>query len=293
MIRGALMRGRIVSLTAFGAFVDLGAGVTGLVHTTELSHSRVRTPGDAVQIGQVVDVKILKLDESRGRVSLSIRQAEADPWEGVVDAFKSGQAYPGTILRIEDFGAFVELAKGVEALLHPRDLPPRPGGWVDEFAPGQQRSWRIQSVEPRRRRISVLPAEVEVQAVEVAEGATLTGKVQRAERFGVLVWLGPGTIGLIPAVHTGTPRGANLGEKFREGQDVEVDVLEIAEQGRRIRLALHGVAPAEPAPRRPRAPQPPPPPRDTVQFSNDLGDLLKAALGPQSPPSDEDASGQS
>ncbi|HEX5042083.1 MAG TPA: S1 RNA-binding domain-containing protein [Candidatus Polarisedimenticolaceae bacterium] len=301
LLEGTVMLGRVAGLADFGAFVDLGAGVMGLVHLSELAHSRVAKVSDAVQVGERVRVKILKLDDHTGRISLSIRQAEEDPWVRLAQAYPVGSVHRGKVLRVTAFGAFVEMARGVEALAPAREFPPAVEGFEASLTPGIERDWLVLSVEPDRKRMSIAPAPEpgSPEAAKVEVGARLQGKVQKAERFGVFVWLGPGKVGLVPAAMTGVPRGTDLGRKFATGQDLEVEVSEVAEDGR-IRLSLPGVEPAPaPAPRGPaptrkgadrprrdrdrergreRREEMPQPAAGSGSFGTSLGDLLRAAM---------------
>jgi small subunit ribosomal protein S1 len=298
MLEGSIMQGRVAGLAEFGAFVDLGAGVMGLVHLSELSHAHVTRPGDAVRVGDIVNVKILKLDEASDRISLSIRQAQKDPWSEVEEQFKIGKIHSGTVRRLTDFGAFVELAPGIEALAPASEFPPSREGWRDGLEPGQSRDWLVLSVDPGQHRISVTPP-VEGMAIEdlppMEVGASLKGKVQRVEKFGVFVWLGPGRVGLMPNAWSGVPRGEDLGRRFPVGEEIEIDVVELSENGRRIRLARKGVE-ATPAavangPRRkprqakerPRREEAAVEPRNGIAngqegFGSVLADKLRAAL---------------
>ena len=242
LIEGAVTLGRVSSLAKFGAFVDLGAGVTGLVHLTELSHGRVNRVDQAVQLGEAVRVKILKLQGERDRISLSIRQASEDPWTSVAESFQAGQVYPGKVLRLADFGAFIELSPGVEALAPAGEFPPSPEGWRDGLTPGSEQPWRVLKVDAEQRRISLTRVDGDATPLpELTPGLELVGKVQRVERFGVFVWLGPGRVGLVPNVFTGTPPGTDLGRHFPIASELEVEVVEIDERGR-IRLAKKGVS---------------------------------------------------
>jgi small subunit ribosomal protein S1 len=298
LLEGSIMQGRVAGLADFGAFVDLGAGVMGLVHLSELSHTHVARPGDAVKVGDIVNVKILKLDEAADRISLSIRQAQKDPWSEVEDQFSIGKIHSGTVQRVTDFGAFVELAPGIEALAPASEFPPSRLGWRDGLEPGQARDWLVLSVDPGQHRISVTPP-VEGMAIEdlppMEVGASFKGKVQRVEKFGVFVWLGPGRVGLMPNAWSGIPRGEDLSRRFPVGDEIEVDVVELSSNGRRIRLAKKGVE-ATPAPvpngskRRPRQtqdrakrPAPAAETRNGMQngqegFGSILADKLRAAL---------------
>jgi small subunit ribosomal protein S1 len=298
LLEGAVMQGHVAGVADFGAFVDLGAGVMGLVHVSELSHARVARVADVVKAGDSVAVRVLKLDEERGRISLSMRQAQEDPWDGLAERFQVGRAYPGSVRRLTDFGAFVELAPGVEALAPASEFPPLAGSWRERVQPGERHDWIVLSVDAEQRRISLTPAVEGFAPGELPPlqpGATYGGKVQRVERFGVFVWLAPGRVGLIPAAWTGVPRGGDLERRFAVGSDVEVRLVEAAPEARRLRLALAG-ARIESEPRRPEAverparrpaPRPPAPPARAVPpmpaqaagaFGNTLADKLKAAL---------------
>ena len=209
-------------------------------------------------------VRILKLKDS-GRISLSIRRAEEDPWADVERRFEIGKVYPGKVQRLADFGAFVELAPGVEALAPASEFPPSSSGWKDGLEEGAERQWHVLSVDPKGRLVSVTPPGEATSTEPLAVGVELTGHVQRIERYGVFVWLGPGRVGLMPRALTGAQEGADLRRRFRIGDRLEVSVVEIDEEGRRIRLAKKGVK-AEPEEERapaheaqaPQAPEEPP-----------------------------------
>lgn len=241
LIEGTVMQGRVVGTAAFGAFVDLGAGVLGLVHISELSHRRIENVEGAVKVGDSVRVRILKLKES-GRISLSIRLAEEDPWADVEKRFEVGRIYPGAVQRVADFGVFVELAPGVEALAPASELPPVPGGWKEALDVDTTHDWYVLSVDPKGRRLSVtLPGEAADATAPLAEGAEFRGKVQRIERYGVFVWLGPGRVGLMPRAWTGAREGEDLRRRFKIGEPAEVTIVEIADDGRKIRLRKKGL----------------------------------------------------
>jgi len=202
--------------------------VTGLVHISEVGHARVEKISDAIKVGEWVQVKVLKLHGGRGRISLSIRQATRDPWVELARRLEIGQVYTGKVNRIADFGAFIELESGIELLAHSKDFPPASEGWSHGLEPGQEGHWLLTALEPDRRRV---------------------------ERFGVFVWLGHGQVGLMPGAWTGVPRNTDLRRKFAIGKEVEVSVVDVSEEGRRIRLAAKGVTPQEEAPRRADGPR--------------------------------------
>ncbi len=289
------MQGRVVSVAQFGAFIDLGAGVLGLAHISELAYGHVRSVAEAVKVGDTVPVRVLKLKES-GRVSLSVRRAQEDPWADIEQRFEVGKSYSGTVQRVADFGAFVELAPGVEALAPASEFPPAAGGWSDGLEVGSTLEWCVLSVTPKERRISIAnPGEGAVSTEAVVEGAELRGRVQRVERYGVFVWLCPGRVGLMPRAMTGEREGVDLRRSFPIGEGVEVNVVEIDEPGRRIRLCKKGVeVRAETSPERSEKPEsfnrsgrgarrPPrgsaPEPEEPQSFGTSLADKLRAALG--------------
>jgi small subunit ribosomal protein S1 len=253
LIEGAVMQGRVAGIAEFGAFVDLGAGVMGLVHVSELAHTRVTRVGDAVKVGDLLRVKVLKLDDKSQRISLSARLAQEDPWAEVPGRIAVGAVYPGEIKRVTDFGAFVELLPGVEALAPASEFPPSRSDWREGLSSGATRDWLVLSVDAEGRRISVTPP-VEGKRLEelppLVVGGRTEGRVQRVERYGVFVWLGPGRVGLMPSAWSGTPRGEDLSRRFPIGESVEVDVVEVAEDGKRIRLAKAGVKIEPESPRR-------------------------------------------
>jgi small subunit ribosomal protein S1 len=289
LVEGAVMRGHVAAIADFGVFVDLGAGVRGLVHVSELAHSRVTRVKDVVKLGDELQVKILKLDTDTGKISLSVREATRDPWADVEQRFAVGKSYPGTVKRLTQFGAFVELEPGVEALAPASELPPMDKPWQEELAVGTSRDWLVLSVQPQERRISLTVPVPGVGLESVARldvGDKLSGRVQRLEDFGVFVWLGPGRVGLMPFALSGAPRGTDAARRFPLGSEVEVEVRDITDDGRRIRLAKQGLAPAarRPArearpPKRDSSAERPAPAPQGGSFGTSLADKLRAALG--------------
>jgi small subunit ribosomal protein S1 len=295
LVEGSIMQGHVARITDFGAFVDLGAGVTGLVHVSEATHARVPSLSDVLKPGETVQVRILKLDESTGRISLSIRQAKEDPWKSVPGRFPTGSVHRGTIRRTAEFGVFVEMEPGLEALAAADAFPPGPEGWQEGLSPGVEREWTIVSVEPDRHRMSVHPVldpESQSGAASIELGAKLRGRVQKVEKFGVFVWLGPGRVGLLPNVNTGTRRGTDLTKAFPPGKEIEVEVLETDPDGRRVRLSIPGAQAPKPAPARLETPHrkereksaarpkpaEPTPHTASPGFGTSLGDALREAF---------------
>src|SRR6267378_1731678 len=238
----AVLSGTVVSLADFGAFVDLG-GVQGLVPMSELSHARVERASDRLRVGEAVTVKVLRVDEAKGRVTLSLKALEGDPWAAVPGRLYPRQVVRGRAVRAAEFGVFVELLPGVDGLLHASEIPRHRSATLREaVAAGAEIAVMIVGVDTARRRIALALAPEgatvgEEMASTVAVGAVLTGTVDRVEQFGVIVRLGPGQTGLVPNAELGTSRGADHRRMFPAGSEMKVLVLAIEEGGRRIRLS--------------------------------------------------------
>src|SRR6058998_1457705 len=213
VVPGAVLPGRVASVMAYGAFVDLGGGVQGLLHVSEMGWSRVGNPLDVVRPGDTITVKVLRVGDDDGKISLGLKQLQADPWSTVADKYRVGQALAGKVTRVADFGVFVELEPGIEALAHVSAFAPtgKRDGWKAAVPPGAAVAVEILNIDQERKRIGVAVLEAgfiraegaaagaagsevpQPQArVEVVAGARLTGKVERHERYGVFVFLAPG-----------------------------------------------------------------------------------------------------
>src|SRR6267143_930422 len=263
VVVGAVLPGRVASVMAYGAFVDLGGGVQGLLHVSEMGWSRVGNPLDVVWPGDTITVKVLRVGDD-GKISLGLKQLQADPWSTVAEKYKVGQALTGKVTRVADFGAFVELEPGIEALAHVSAFAPtgKRDGWKAAVPPGAAVAVEILNIDLEKKRIGVAVLEAgTVRAegaaaaggaagsvapqpqprVEIVAGARLTGKVERHERYGVFVFLAPGRTGLIHISETGVDRGGDIRKAFPLGTDVEVIVLEVDPAGRRIQLSRKAV----------------------------------------------------
>ncbi|HMF96134.1 MAG TPA: S1 RNA-binding domain-containing protein [Vicinamibacterales bacterium] len=251
IVAGAILQGRVVSVRDFGAFVDLGGGVQGLLHVSEMAWSRVSDASQVVKAGDEITVKVLRVDEDKQKISLGLKQLSEDPWSRVHETYAIGQVRSGRVTRIAEFGAFVELEPGVEALAHASTFAPtgRSQGWSSGVATGMPATVEILSIDFEKKRIGValLPegsARAGLKtpsALEIVAGARLIGRVERHERFGVFVFLAPGRTGLIPMSETGVTREADIAQALPVGRDVEVEVLEVDPSGRRIRLSVKAI----------------------------------------------------
>lgn len=169
---GAVIRGTVTSVTSYGAFVDLG-GVEGLLHVSEMAHDRVEDPTELVAAGDSMEVKVLSIEETdKGqRISLSRRALERDPWEDVAKRFPEGTTTPGTVMRLEPYGAFVRVAPGLEGLVHVSELATgrRIAHPREVVELGQDVEVRVLSVDPDKRRLSLSLAAATAAATEAAE----------------------------------------------------------------------------------------------------------------------------
>jgi small subunit ribosomal protein S1 len=288
IVPGAVLAGRVSSVREFGAFVNLGAGVEGLLHVSEMGWSRVSDPSQVVQPGDAITVKVLRVDEATQKISLGLKQLTGDPWAEVQAAYEVGQVRTGRVTRVAEFGAFVELEPGIEGLAHASTFAPtgRADGWRQSITVDMTGAFEILSIEPDKKRIGLaLVPEGSARADTAAStpsaivaGARLTGKVERHEKFGVFVFLAPGRTGLVPLSETGLTRDADVVKAFPVGSDMEIVVLDV-ESPNRIRLSRKAVQDAQEAKEltdyaaRPDAAPP--------QGFGSLADKLRGALAPR------------
>ena len=244
IIPGADVPGRIVSVRPYGAFVDLGGGIQGLLHVSEMGWSRVSDPSTVVQAGDTVTVRVLGVDNEKGKISLGMRQLQTDPWDAVGPSYASGQRLTGTVTRVVEFGAFIELQPGIEALAHLSTFPPtgKRDAWKDAVSVGATVAVEILTVDLDKKRIGVAVIAKDAALVVVIEaGAQVTGTVDRHERYGVFVFLSPGRTGLMPNEESDTAYGTDLKQAFPIGSEIQVVVLEVDPDSHRIRLSRKAI----------------------------------------------------
>ena len=175
IVPGAVITGRVSSVRDFGAFVNLGAGVEGLLHVSEMGWSRVLDPSQVVTPGEEITVKILRIDDDGQKISLGLKQLSADPWQNVGATYEVGQVRAGRVTRIAEFGAFVELEPGVEGLAHASTFAPtgRANGWTKAVSVGMMADFEVLSVDLDKKRIGVaLVPEGSARAADPAPEAT-------------------------------------------------------------------------------------------------------------------------
>ena len=242
---GQVLQGVVKNITDYGAFVDLG-GIDGLLHVTDISWKRVNHPTDALQVGQTVDVQVIRFNPETQRISLGMKQLEADPWDGVAAKYPLRARFTGRVTNITDYGAFVELEAGVEGLVHVSEM-----SWTKKnFHPGkiistsQEVEVMVLDVDPQRRRISLgLKQCMDNPWGSFAEhnpvGAEMEGEIKNITEFGLFVGL-PGDIDGM--VHMSDIAWGKPGEEaiaaFSKGETVKFKVLDIDTDKERISLGI-------------------------------------------------------
>jgi small subunit ribosomal protein S1 len=242
---GDILEGEVSSITSFGVFVNLGA-MEGLVHITELSWQRGAKAKDLVQKGDKVKVKVIGIDRENNRVSLSLKQAQEDPWAGVTSRWTVGQRTKGVVTNLADFGAFVEIEPGVEGLIHIGDLSwSRVKHPKEVLKKGQEVEVVILEVDGDRRRIGLGLKQLNDPWANVSEkyskDQVVTVKVVRLADFGAFVEIEDGVEGLIHISQLSRQRVEKPSDVLREGQEVQAKILEVNPSEKRIRLSLRAL----------------------------------------------------
>lgn len=246
LAEGDTVQGKVERLMPYGAFVNIG-GVDGLLHIADMSHARINKPEEIVQIGQDVTVKILSMDKETKKVRLGLKQIQADPWESVQGRLHIGDHITGVITRIAEFGAFVMLEDGIEALLPVSEMSwnrrVRPSDVVQQ---GQTVRVNVLSMDLEKRRISVsLKAEQgdpwTGAEVKFAKNTLVDATVKSITDFGAFAQLEPGVEGLVHISELSNKRVNTVEDVLKVGDKKQFRVLECDEENRKIRLSLKQV----------------------------------------------------
>jgi small subunit ribosomal protein S1 len=240
---GQLIQGQVKNITDYGAFIDLG-GIDGLLHITDMSWGRVGHPSEMFNIGDKVEVSVLKYDRETGRISLGLKQKSADPWSGVAAKYPIGTRVRGRVVSLTDYGAFIELEPGVEGLVHVSVM-----SWTHEVrhpsrvvSIGDQVEAAVLNVDPASRKISLgmkqtAPNPWDMVEGKYAIGTHIEGKVKSLTDFGAFVGLEEGIDGLIHISDMSwTKHIKHPSELFKKGQKVEAVVLRIDKEKERLSL---------------------------------------------------------
>jgi small subunit ribosomal protein S1 len=247
---GTVVHGTVRSLLDYGAFIDVG-GVDGMLHVADISHGRVNKPADVLSIGQQFDVMILKVDPAKKRISLGLKQLQPDPWTTAADKYHVGDRVRGTVARVTDFGAFVELEPGLDGLIHLSEM-----SWskkvrkpADMVKPGDTVDVAVLGVNPADKRISLGLKQALGDPWDEVEkkypiGAIVEGPVTQLKQFGAFVQVTDDVEGMI---HVGDivheKRINHPQDVLKVGQVVRAVVLENDREKRRLRLGLKQLQP--------------------------------------------------
>ncbi|MGH9667379.1 MAG: S1 RNA-binding domain-containing protein, partial [Bryobacteraceae bacterium] len=250
LAEGAVVQGTVRTVTEFGAFVDIG-GVDGLLHVSDMSWARTAKPADVVSAGDSIQVKILKINPATRKISLGLKQLAPDPWIVSAEKYLVGARVRGRVVRLTDFGAFVELEPGLDGLIHLSEM-----SWSkkvrkpsDVVKPGDTVDVIVLSTNPGERRIGLglkqaLGDPWEDAVKKFPAGSVVEGPVVSMTNFGVFVGLGDGVEGMI---HVGDitreKRLDHPREALKTGQTVRAQVLEVDKEKRRIRLGMKQLEP--------------------------------------------------
>jgi len=247
---GAVLTGIVKNLTDYGAFVDLG-GIDGLLHITDMSWGRLTHPRDLVNVGDEIQVKVLKFDKDKQRVSLGFKQLTPDPWLDASERYPVGAKVHGRVLSVTDYGAFVELEQGIEGLVHLSEMT-----WSKRLKhpsklvkPGDQVDTVILSVNPADRRISLgmkqlLENPWENLTDKYPTGAIVEGRVRNLTDFGAFVEIEDGIDGLVHVSNLSwTKRVKHPSEIVKKGEKVKAVVLGVEPENRRLSLGIKQLQP--------------------------------------------------
>jgi small subunit ribosomal protein S1 len=250
LTEGDVLTGTVRSLAPYGAFVDVG-GIDGLLHVSDISWTHIGKPEDVLSVGQELQVKVLKVDPDTHKISLGLKQLQAEPWLTVPARYLAGQRVSGAVTRVADFGAFVEIEPGVEGLIHVSEM-----SWgkkvriaSDIVKPGERVDAVILSIDPAKRRIGLgLKQTLTDPWTEVAQkfpvGSQVSGPVTKLMAFGAFVQIAEGVEGLVHISEIVADRRLNHpSDALRTGQVVQAQVLAIDAGKRQIKLSMKQLIP--------------------------------------------------
>jgi small subunit ribosomal protein S1 len=263
------VKGKVVSLMSYGAFVALEEGIEGLVHVSEMSWTRrVNHPSELVEVGQEVDVVVLEINKEKLEISLGMKQTEVNPWELVAEKYPRGSVIEGKVRNLSNYGAFIEIEPGIDGLLHVSDI-----SWTKKVAhpnelykKGDSVKCVILEVDQEKQRIGLgvkqLTEDPWLEAIPSAyrPGMIVKGKVTKIANFGVFVELEDGLEGLLHISELSDQKVENPQDVVKPGQEVEVKILRVDIDDRKIGLSLKRAQWGSTADEEARRPPPPPAP---------------------------------
>jgi len=242
---GMVVEGTVKNITEYGAFIDLG-GVDGLLHITDMSWGRVKHPSDLLRIGDVINVKVLKYDPERERVSLGLKQTTEDPWLNIASRYNIGDRVKGNVVSLTDYGAFIELEEGIEGLIHVSEMSwtkriKHPSKVVNVGDPVEA---VVLDIDANNHRISLgmkqtEPNPWEVLAEKYPMGGKIKGTVKNVTDFGIFIGMEEGIDGMVHVSDVSwTEKIDKLAEKFNKGDEIEAVVLNIDQENQRFSLGI-------------------------------------------------------
>jgi len=248
---GIIVEGQIKNLTDYGAFVDLG-GIDGLLHVTDMSWGRLQNPAEMFRVAETVQVKVLKFDKDRERVSLGYKQLLPDPWESVEERYPTGLRLQGKIASVTDYGAFIELEPGVEGLVHVSEMTwskrmKHPSKIVQV---GETVDVEVLGVDPKNRRISLGMKQTQPNPWETLHeryhvGDRVGGRVRNLTDFGAFVEVEDGVDGLVHVSDISwNKRIKHPGEALKKGQEIQAVITNIDTENRRLSLSIKDMEPS-------------------------------------------------
>ncbi|WP_454258253.1 30S ribosomal protein S1 [Pseudoxanthomonas mexicana] len=242
---GVVLKGVVKNLTDYGAFVDLG-GIDGLLHITDMAWKRVRHPSEVVEVGQELDVRVLKYDRERNRVSLGLKQLGEDPWDNIARRYPANSRVFGKVSNVTDYGAFVEIEPGVEGLVHVSEMD-----WTNKnvnpskvVQVGDEVEVMVLDVDEERRRISLGMKQVaanpwETFAATHKKNDKVSGQIKSITDFGIFIGLDGGIDGLIHLSDISwNTTGEDIVRNFKKGDTLEAVVLAVDPERERISLGV-------------------------------------------------------
>ena len=245
LVEGAKLKGVVKNLTDYGAFVDLG-GIDGLLHITDMAWKRVRHPSEVVEVGQELDVRVLKYDRERNRVSLGLKQMGEDPWDNIARRYPSNSRVFGKVSNVTDYGAFVEIEPGVEGLVHVSEMD-----WTNKnvnpakvVQVGDEVEVMVLDVDEERRRISLGIKQVtsnpwETFAAIHKKNDKVSGQIKSITDFGIFIGLDGGIDGLIHLSDMSwNSTGEEIARNYKKGDTLEAVVLAVDPERERISLGV-------------------------------------------------------
>jgi small subunit ribosomal protein S1 len=253
LAEGQVLRGVVRRLADFGAFVDIG-GIDGLLHISEMSYGRLGHPSEMLKVGETIDVSILKIDLVKDRISLGLKQLTADPWTLAPAKYSAGDVVSGRVVKLMPFGAFVEVEPGVEGLIPISEMTytRRVGHPKEVLKENDQVQVKVLSMDAENHKMSLSlkqlgddPWTTVVERYTPQE--TVTGRVCRLTDFGAFVELEEGVDGLVHISELSDQRVPNVSSVVKEGQIVQVRVLSVDAEQRRISLSMRSGQPVQQA----------------------------------------------